>query len=458
MRRTNSTIERQNYGAAHLMRQALKYEDFVNACLVDRICQEQRFSQLNNLLPMLYQTCQQTFLAHFEKSKIQELLDESEHASAAASATAGAGQSAQGFSVESFVMNFWDILEADFMGTYIERPLCDVFHQEVAPVPEFFVSYCKAAVSSEYIGRVNMFKAGFVSTTEENWLKFVTEERKNLQFWENKQAYKPKDLDMSVLALVLRVLVVLPIKRDIKHDWHLLETKLAKLQKELGVAPLQRCSWLCTAEDLELRVAQLFDRITEVAGGDCARAVRVLNQVLFTLFNSLVSSKHYDGKDRHLLKLFLERCKGVFQEVLRVRTSVDMSFLLTIFEQSVGERIPKDKYDIRLLANLFGEELLETLQIKVSMQRCKVLQLERVCAPEMASKHCVICISGFLQELDDNKDTWKNVPAWFKHAEVYAYKWTACNAIDIFDKGVFAQKDQSRFKKILNAANVISTG
>ena len=48
-----------------------------------------------------------------------------------------------------------------------------------------------------------------------------------------------------------------------------------------------------------------------------------------------------------------------------------------------------------------------------------------------------------MQELEDNKDTWKNVYTYFKHAEVYALKWTACNSLDLFDKGTFATKDKS---------------
>lgn len=45
-----------------------------------------------------------------------------------------------------------------------------------------------------------------------------------------------------------------------------------------------------------------------------------------------------------------------------------------------------------------------------------------------------------MQELEDNKDTWKNVVTFFKHSEVYALKWTACNSLDLFDKGVFSGK------------------
>lgn len=76
----------------------------------------------------------------------------------------------------------------------------------------------------------------------------------------------------------------------------------------------------------------------------------------------------------------------------------------------------------------------------------------------MKSAHIVICVSGFLQELEDNKDTWANVVTYYKHAEVYALKWTACNSLDLFEKGVFTGKKNTGVNKLLNVINLVSTG
>ena len=81
--------------------------------------------------------------------------------------------------------------------------------------------------------------------------------------------------------------------------------------------------------------------------------------------------------------------------------------------------------------------MLKTLGIEFSMKRCNKLQLDRISEPNLKSKHIVICVSGFLQELENNRNTWENVTTFFKHAEVYALKWTACNSLDLFEKGVF---------------------
>ena len=41
------------------------------------------------------------------------------------------------------------------------------------------------------------------------------------------------------------------------------------------------------------------------------------------------------------------------------------------------------------------------------------------------------------QEKEDKADTWANVAKYYKNAEVFAVSWTACNAADFFDKGVY---------------------
>ena len=109
------------------------------------------------------------------------------------------------------------------------------------------------------------------------------------------------------------------------------------------------------------------------------------------------------------------------------------------------------------MSAIFGKELLTLLQIEQSIQRCNVLQLDRVSNDDLKSKHIVICVSGFMQELEDNKETWKNAHTFFKHAEVYALKWTACNSLDLFSDGVFKGKNKSKARTLLNAVNIYST-
>ena len=69
-----------------------------------------------------------------------------------------------------------------------------------------------------------------MTATEEEWLVYCREERKNLEFWDNKQAYKPQALNLEILKAALSIIVVLPIRKEIKHEWHVIETKLSRLQ------------------------------------------------------------------------------------------------------------------------------------------------------------------------------------------------------------------------------------
>lgn len=73
-----------------------------------------------------------------------------------------------------------------------------------------------------------------------------------------------------------------------------------------------------------------------------------MHQLMFTLLNGFVNYKHYDSKDRHLIKLFIDECKETFVRVLKLKEDVPVNFFLTLFEISFTEaRIPRDKYDIK---------------------------------------------------------------------------------------------------------------
>lgn len=134
-------------------------------------------------------------------------------------------------------------LEISFLNKYISNNIIELFHQEIETFPDFFIQYYKTKIANKLIDQINRFKADFATATEEEWIVFIREERKSMNFWENKSLYKPKDLDMSALRAALSLLVVMPIKKDIKHEWHIIETKISRIQKDWGISPELRCSW-----------------------------------------------------------------------------------------------------------------------------------------------------------------------------------------------------------------------
>ena len=125
-----------------------------------------------------------------------------------------------------------------------------MFNQEIQSFPEFFINHYKHKIANKLIEQINKFKAEFVTATEEEWIIFVREEKKQQMVWENKAAYLPKDLNLELLRAAFSIIVVMPIKPDIKHDWHILETKIARIQKAWNLTPPLRCSWQITEQDL----------------------------------------------------------------------------------------------------------------------------------------------------------------------------------------------------------------
>ena len=66
--------------------------------------------------------------------------------------------------------------------------------------------------------------------------------------------------------------------------------------------------------------------------------VQTLHKLMFTLLNALVNGKHYDGKDRALIKLFLGNCQDVLKKVLQIKTDGNCGWLLTLFEVAFGTK------------------------------------------------------------------------------------------------------------------------
>ena len=66
------------------------------------------------------------------------------------------------------------------------------------------------------------------------------------------------------------------------------------------------------------------------------------------------------------------------------------------------------------------------------------------------SRHVVICISGFLTEDVDKKESWRHAINHFKHSEVYALNWTSLSVNNMFTDGYFEGKSFKRTRKTSN--------
>lgn len=78
-------------------------------------------------------------------------------------------EDAQTFIVENLVQNFAVHIDDIFKLKFIDQPLCDIFFQDISPIPEFFITHYKHKIWTRLRDKINGFKSGFVSTLEENW-------------------------------------------------------------------------------------------------------------------------------------------------------------------------------------------------------------------------------------------------------------------------------------------------
>lgn len=177
---------------------------------------------------------------------------------AEAETTGDAEESGNQFSLDGLIKSFWSTLEANFHADYLKETIGGLVNQDLEQeLPEFFITFYKRKIAKALIDKIDQFKLHFMTQTEEDWERFVEEEKKKMANIEKKHTYVPQGVDMDALKAVLSIMVVMPIKADMKHDWDVIETKLTRLQRAWNVTPAFRYSWTISDGDLELRVQRL---------------------------------------------------------------------------------------------------------------------------------------------------------------------------------------------------------
>jgi hypothetical protein len=101
----------------------------------------------------------------------------------------------------------------------------------------------------------------------------------------------------------------------------------------------------------------------------------------------------------------------------------------------------EQEYNIMQMQDLTKPEEIEFFNIEQALKVAKTLNLERLSPYLKQSRHIVICISGFLTENVEKKESWKHSINHFKYAEVYAFNWTSLSVENIFTEGHFEGKE-----------------
>ena len=94
-----------------------------------------------------------------------------------------------------------------------------------------------------------------MTDAEEKWRDFIEKEIENAG--EDLIGYISDRLPKSLISTAFAIVVVLPLRKEIKLDLEELENKIGATQESLGIFPKLRCNWQCTARDLELRIEKL---------------------------------------------------------------------------------------------------------------------------------------------------------------------------------------------------------
>jgi ribosomal protein S17E len=98
-----------------------------------------------------------------------------------------------------------------------------------------------------------------------------------------------------------------------------------------------------------------------------------------------------------------------------------------------------EDYNLKEL-DLVCEEEAEHFQITKAFDLAKTLYLEKISPSNVQSKHIIICISGFLTEDVEKKESWRHAINHFKNAEVFALNWSSLSVSTIFNDGHYGLK------------------
>jgi hypothetical protein len=71
---------------------------------------------------------------------------------------------------------------------------------------------------------------------------------------------------------------------------------------------------------------------------------------------AFISAEDYNGADRHLLKSLLIVLEPILRLALNAKSNVPVGFFLTLTELQIGERVPKDKYNLYAMRKLMTKE------------------------------------------------------------------------------------------------------
>ena len=207
-----------------------------------RIAADKRYSWLQLFENEIVHNANQLFQREFVQTDLKRMIEESEHNMIKSNLANVESQHFYGnLTLETYISSFWFNLDQKFQSNFVEKPIQKQKGQSKVVIPEFFTSHFKVKVVSHLQELIYSFESTFMTDAQERWQEFIESEIDNAG--QDLDGYVPAGISKSLVSAAFAVMVVLPLRKEIKLDLEELETKIMTAQDRLGITPRLRCNW-----------------------------------------------------------------------------------------------------------------------------------------------------------------------------------------------------------------------
>lgn len=119
---------------------------------------------------------------------------------------------------------------------------------------------------------------------------------------------------------------------------------------------------------------------------------------------------------------------------------VNLSFYLTVSEREIAVPTRKEEYFLKDWAREHFKKDLVSFGIDEILEKTSILNLQKISQYQSKSRHIIICISGFLTEDVEKKESWRHLINHYKNAEIYALNWNSLTVSNFYNEGHYKDK------------------
>jgi hypothetical protein len=176
--------------------------------------------------------------------------------------------------------------------------------------------------------------------------------------------------------------------------------------------------------------------------------------LLFKVFHYFIS-ECYTSQDRELLRSFLEHIDPVLRTFMIQNSKISTGLYLSVMEHWLATEHSNSEYFLKEMGLTKYLDEIKKIGFDETLRNSNILELTKISPDNVRSKHIVICVSGFLTEDVDKKESWRHIVNHYKHAEVFAMTWNSLSVSTLFNDGHY--KDKKNGNSVLRRLRIIRT-